>query len=133
MPRLVKGGKWAYGWVLVGPQGELAIPPSAWQEYAFCEGQEALFIAGSRRSGGFSLSTPALWGERAALLGRGSLRLLGRAVLGAGRVCVPAAVGVCVGQRLLAVRGSCTGLGFVARGPIHEEALRHPQLELFES
>jgi hypothetical protein len=131
MPQLVKGGKWAYGWVCVSPQCEIVIPPQAWEEYTFCEGKEALFITGSRRSGGFALSTLALWGERTELPGRGAMRLLGRAELGPGRVRVPEAVGVQAGQRLLAVRGSCTGLGFVARGPIYEEALRHPELELF--
>jgi tRNA-Thr(GGU) m(6)t(6)A37 methyltransferase TsaA len=25
MPRLAKGGKWVYGWVVVGPQGEMTI------------------------------------------------------------------------------------------------------------
>jgi hypothetical protein len=27
MPRLVKGGKWVYGWVVVGPGLTLPIPP----------------------------------------------------------------------------------------------------------
>jgi hypothetical protein len=35
------------------------------------------------------------------------------------------------GDRLLTVRGSCYGLGFVARGPIYEEALQHPELACF--
>jgi len=29
MPQLVKGGKWVFGWVIVGFQGELTIPPEA--------------------------------------------------------------------------------------------------------
>jgi hypothetical protein len=29
MPRLVKGGKWTYGWALVGPEGEIVVPPKA--------------------------------------------------------------------------------------------------------
>jgi hypothetical protein len=85
MPQLVKGGKWVFGWVIVGPRGELTIPPEAWDEYQFQVGDEVTFIPGSRRSGGFSLSHP----------------------------------------RLLAVRGSGRALGFVAHGPIYEEALRN--------
>jgi len=40
-------------------------------------------------------------------------------------------VGVKPGDRLLAVRGSRYGLGFVAQGPIYEEALKHPELAVF--
>jgi hypothetical protein len=44
---------------------------------------------------------------------------------------VPEAVGMQPGGRLLAVRGSGRALGFVAQGPIYEEALKHPELEIF--
>ena len=44
---------------------------------------------------------------------------------------MPPEVGVKPGDRLLAVRGSRYGLSFVARGPIYEEALKHPELEVF--
>jgi len=27
MPQLVKGRKWVFGWVVVGQQGEVRIPP----------------------------------------------------------------------------------------------------------
>ena len=60
MPQLVKGGKWVFGWVLVGVRRELAIPPAAWDEYGFQIGDEVTFIAGSRRSGGFGLCHPRL-------------------------------------------------------------------------
>jgi hypothetical protein len=40
-------------------------------------------------------------------------------------------VDVEAGDRLLAVRGSCYGLGFVAQGPIYAEAQKHPELEVF--
>ena len=60
MPRLVKGAKWAYGWVVVGPEGKVTIPPEAWREYGFQTEDEAIFIPGSRRSGGFGISTPGL-------------------------------------------------------------------------
>jgi hypothetical protein len=35
------------------------------------------------------------------------------------------------GERLLIVRGSGWALGFLQRGPIYEEALRHPEIEVF--
>jgi hypothetical protein len=35
------------------------------------------------------------------------------------------------GDRLLVVRGSGLALGFLERGPIYEEARRHPDIETF--
>ena len=56
------------------------------------------------------------------------LRELGRSWFGDGWVALPPEVSVKPGDRLLTVRGSCYGLGFVARGPIYEEALKHTDL-----
>jgi hypothetical protein len=132
MPQLVKGGKWVFGWAVVGSQGELTIPPQAWREYGFRTGDEAVFMPGSRRSGGFGLSTPRLVAAFPEPL-RAQERVLGRARFDeGGRVTVPPEVGVKPGDRLLTVRGSGRALGFVARGPIFEEALRHPELQVFE-
>ena len=132
MPQLVRGGKWAYGWVIVGPSREVAVPPDAWREFGFRAGEDALFVTGSRRSGGFAVSTPALMAQVSERLGGATLAVLGRGRFEAdGWVRVPPEVDVRPGDRLLAVRGSRYGLGFVARGRIYEEALRHPQLEAF--
>ncbi len=129
MPQLVKGGKWVFGWVIVGRQGELAIPPEAWGEYGFQAGDEVIFIAGSRRSGGFGLSHSRLLVEVPTPL---LVRALARSRIdGAGHLVVPPEVDVNPGDRLLAVRGSGRALGFVTRGPIYDEALKHPELEPF--
>ena len=40
--------------------------------------------------------------------------------------------GINLGDRLLLVRGSHLGLGFVIRGPIIEEAKKHSELETYE-
>jgi hypothetical protein len=129
MPQLVKGGKWVFGWVIVGPSGELPVPPQAWDEYGLQAGEEATFLLGSRTSGGFGLGTPRLLAEatvrlQARVLGQSPIRKKGQVVL-------PAALGVRTGERLLAVRGSGRALGFLARGPIYDEALQHPELERF--
>jgi hypothetical protein len=55
MPQLVKGGKWVFGWVIVGSGGEITIPPEAYREYGFRAGDEVVFLQGSRRSGGFGV------------------------------------------------------------------------------
>lgn len=132
MPRLVKGAKWTYGWVVVGPGGEVTIPPQAWHEFGFQAGDEAIFTPGSRRSGGFAVSTPELMAEVGEKMAGAELRELARGRFEDGWVTVPPEVGVKPGDRLLTVRGSRYGLGFVARGPIYVEALKHPELEVFE-
>jgi hypothetical protein len=110
----------------------VTVPPEAWQEFGFHAEAEALFLPGSQRSGGFAVSTRELVAETSERLGGSKLRLLGRGRFSTGgRLVLPPEVGTESGARLLAVRGSRFGLGFVARGPIYEEALRHPELEIF--
>jgi hypothetical protein len=132
MPRLVKGGKWVFGWVVVGPEGEMPIPPEAWREYGFRVRDEAVFLPGSHRSGGFGVSTSQLMALLPELM-TAEERVLGRSrFCDGGRLTAPLEVGLRPGDRLLAVRGSGRALGFVARGPIFEEALGHPEVPVFE-
>jgi hypothetical protein len=131
MPRLVKGAKWTFGWVVIGPDREVTIPPEAWREYGYRAGDEAILTPGSRKSGGCAISTPALMAEASEKMGAAALRELARSRFGDGSVVLPPEVDVRPGDRLLAVRGSCYGLGFVARGPIYREALEHPELAVF--
>ena len=60
MTRLVKGAKETFGWVVVGADREVVIPPEAWNRYGFQAGEEAVFIPGSRKSGGFAITTQKL-------------------------------------------------------------------------
>ena len=64
-------------------------------------------------------------------MGGAGLRQLARGRFGDRRLTVPREVGVEPGEKLLAVRGSRFGLGFVVEGPVYEEALKHPELESF--
>jgi len=126
MPQLVKGGKWVFGWVVVRPGIKITIPPEAYREYGFRVGEEIVFTRGSRRSGGFGIGRadkiPPLLKKRVLAQGR-----IGRH----GRVVLPPEVKAQIGDRLLAARGSGLALGFLAQGPIYEEALKHPELEVF--
>lgn len=131
MPQLVKGGKWVFGWVVVGPEREITIPPEAWREFGFRDGDEAIFTPGSRRSGGFGVSRPGLMAEVRRKMAEAGLRELGRGQFENGRVTAPPEIGVKPGDRLLAVRGSRYGLGFVVKGPIYGEALKHTNIEVF--
>jgi hypothetical protein len=131
MPQLVKGGKWVFGWVIAGPACEVRIPPAAHTEYGFQPGEPVVFVRGSRTSSGLGIARQEkLTGSRLALTDR---------LLGEGRidkkeqVTFPPESGVQPGERLLVVRGSGLALGFVQRGPIYLEALKHPELETFVS
>ncbi len=127
MPQLVKGGKWVFGWVVVGPQREITIPPEAYHEYGFQAGDQVIFLRGSRRSGGFSV------GRADKIPDLLRKRMLDQGYMGEnGRVVAPLVAGVQPGDRLLAVRGSGLALGFLTQGPICEEATKHPELEFFE-
>jgi hypothetical protein len=130
VPRLVKGAKWTYGWVTVSRARVITIPPDAWWEFGFWQGDEALFLPGSRRSGGFAISTAALL---SGPLGRATSRILARGRFGKGQVVLPFEIDLPSSTRLLAVRGSRRGLGFVEKGPIYDEALKQThKLELFD-
>lgn len=127
MPQLVKGGKWVFGWCIVGPAGEIQIPPAAYTEYGFVTGEVVIITRGSQRSGGFGIGRQEKLANSPLLS-----RFRGRATIGAaGQVVFPAETGPQPGERLLAVRGSGLALGFVQRGPIYEEALKHPEIETF--
>ena len=153
MPQLVKGGKHAFGWSVVGARGEIVLPPDAVKEYGFRESERLVLVPGSRTSGGFGLGQPAALAESpigaglaahperfvdrakaGEIIEQGS-RLFGRAELRRGRIEVPKkaleAYGIHAGDRLLVIRGSGRALGFAVRGPIVEEAKRHPELEVF--
>jgi hypothetical protein len=132
MPRLVRGGKWVYGWVTPSLEKELAVPLQAWIDYGFETGEQAIFLRGSRCSGGFSISTPRLLAGMFGRIRVSDVRMLGHGRFGEGRsVSTPQELSLEPGVRLLAVRGSRSGLGFVAQGPIYQTALLHPELEIF--
>ena len=131
MPRLVKGGKWVFGWSAVGPGGEVRIPPDAYREYGFQPGDPLVFLRGSRSSGGCGVA-------RLARLARSPIPMTRRSfdagvMRAGGRVALPASMGLRSGDRLLAVRGSGLALGFIQRGPIYEKATAHSDLETFSA
>ena len=88
MPQMNKGGKWVFGWCVVGTNREIQIPPEAYAEYGFQSEELVIFLHGSRRSGGFSvgrleklarttspilrrsLGQGAIWGERQVIAPR---------------------------------------------------------------
>ena len=155
MPRLVKGGKYVYGWSKVGKDGRIVVPNEALAEYNFQLPCKVLLLPGSSRSDGFAVSTVLLLKNSA--LSRllddnpklaGFQLAEGEIILVAGKPCcwvtlgtdgcivVPLGslkkYGVKTGDLLLSVRGSRLGLGFCVKGPLIDEAKRHPSLILFK-
>jgi hypothetical protein len=129
MPQLAKGGKWVFGWAIVGPRREIRIPPEAYAEYGFQAGEEVVFLAGSRTSGGFAIGRPETLARSGIPL---ESRAIGRGKIGpSGIVELPPETGAQPGERLLAGRGSGFALGFIRQGRIFEEALRHDELRVF--
>jgi len=129
MPQLTKGGKWVFGWCVVGEEGAIQIPPEACAEYGFLQGDVVIFLTGSRRSGGVIVGHIEKFAEDAAMLLR---RSIGRGVIGENkRINIPPRLGIQPGERLLAVRGSGLALSFVRHGPIIEEAVLHTNIVEF--
>ncbi len=129
MPQLVKGGKWVFGWTVVGVERTITIPPAAWIEYGFRVGDKVAFLKGSKTSGGFSIG-------RMEVLTQKSTPIIDRAlaqaeIAEAGRIALPPAVDAQPGDRLLVARGSGLALGFLVKGPIIGEAINHPEIETF--
>jgi hypothetical protein len=146
MPQLVKGGKNTFGWSIVREQGDIAIPPDAYAEYGFVEGETALVMSGSRKSGGLVLSRFETFMKSSiagVLKEQGELpeeetvkigpRFYCRVQIRDMRFSLPLSTlekyGITKGAALLTVRGSNVGLTFIVKGPIIEEAKKHPELE----
>lgn len=155
MPQLARGGKYIYGWSQVSDRGRIVIPPEAMNEYGLKEHDKVILMSGSRRSGGFAVTTPRLLGGSplsAALQRFPRLRTFqmpqGRVVRVESRsfcwtsieedssITLPYETlreyEILPGDRLLTVRGSGLGLGFALRGPLVDEALTHTEIEVFE-
>jgi hypothetical protein len=96
MPQLAKGGKWVFGWVVVGPAGEVRIPPEEYPEYGFQPGIAVVFMHGSRSSGGCGLGHwERLAGSKISLM----QRQLGNGMIGDdGRIVAPPQTGFQPGE-----------------------------------
>lgn len=147
MSQLVKGGKYAYAWVNIRQTGSMTIPPEAVQDYRLEPDEIVVLIPGSKGSGGFSvvpqrnikdsplnpLKNNCDVQEDKVQVSHGKPFTVTR--LEGERVNLPMetleAFGIEKGDRLLAVRGSGMGPSFLVKGPIKEEALKHPELEEF--
>ena len=56
----MKGGKHAYGWSEVDATGSIVVPSDALLEYNFVPPCKIFLLSGSKRSGGFAVTTALL-------------------------------------------------------------------------
>jgi hypothetical protein len=154
MPRLVKGGKFVYGLSRIGPEGNIVIPPQAMKEYGYAAGDNIIVMSGSRTSGGFGLTQKRLLEKsglkalaqelpdlmnfripQAETIENQGRRFCWTVIKDSGCVNLPGSTladyGLKPGDTLAVGRGSYLSIAFIAQGPILEEALKHPELELF--
>lgn len=61
-----------------------------------------------------------------------AIKELGKSIFREGWTVLPKELEYKSGDRLLTVRGSGFALGFLAEGPIYNEAMKHPELKIFE-
>jgi hypothetical protein len=153
MPQLVKGGKNTFGWSQVGKEGRISIPPDAFAEYQFIEGENAIVMSGSKKSGGFGLTNVKLLKQSPLSSILHAHPELAECKITAGSpihfnskiycwipirnksIIIPLNTLLMYGIKredfLLTVRGSNLALGFIVKGPIIEEAKKHPELKIF--
>lgn len=157
MPQLVKGGKYVFGISRISENFQIYIPPSAIKEYRLSDEKAVILISGSKTSGGFSVcSTGKLNGSKLS----GLLKLLqfddltgnfstaekeminfnGRIICwlklysdGSFRLNRQLIEGFSLEncRKLVVVRGSGIGPGFIAKGSLFIEAAKHPELQVF--
>ena len=155
MPRLVKGGKFIFGLSQVGPKGSIVIPPQAMEEYRFHDRDYVILMSGSRRSGGFGLTTrsivekseiagiidslPEVFDYRIAeaqVVSYKTSLLCWTTIKTGGYIEVPpdtlSRYNIDVEDLLAVGRGSYLFVAFIARGPILDECRKHPELQVFE-
>jgi hypothetical protein len=154
MSRLVKGGKYVYGWTRVGFSGRIVIAPEALEDYALNDSDKLILLPGGKTSGGFGLMSlkslnnskikiltevrPELWEDRVT---EGETIEFGKnpycwVKLNNGSIVLPPTTlnkyGIQVLDKLLMIKGSGLALGFAVRGPIVQEADKHDELKIYE-
>ena len=56
MPQLNKGGKYVFGWSVIGADGTICFPSMAQSEYNLTSESEIILFTGSKITGGFCVT-----------------------------------------------------------------------------
>lgn len=60
MPQLNKGGKYVFGWSVIGRDGTIRLPPETLAEYGLLGDQNVIIFTGSKSTGGFCVTSKKL-------------------------------------------------------------------------
>ncbi|NLA11830.1 MAG: hypothetical protein GX883_06890 [Firmicutes bacterium] len=60
MPQVSKGGKYIFGYSLIGQELDIQLPPQAMREYDITLEGKVYLITGSKTSGGFNVTRKGL-------------------------------------------------------------------------
>jgi hypothetical protein len=154
MPQLVKGGKYVFGWSLIRINRDIIIPDEAYLEYGFKNDEKGILMSGSKKSGGFGLSSKRLLANSPIgkmlmkypefinyKINEGQIKKINNKIFSwvsikkERTINLPErlldAFKIKINQKLLVVRGSGLALGFVTIGPIYEEAKKHSEILIF--
>jgi hypothetical protein len=55
LPQITKGGKYIFGWSIVGPDGFIPIPKEAVEEYEIHENEKVIIVSGSKATEGLAV------------------------------------------------------------------------------
>jgi hypothetical protein len=144
-----------FGWTKIKTDGTLRIPDKAFEEYGFKADESLIMMSGSKRSGGFGLTSLRLLKGSAIEEAVKNIVQLHDFSIPPGKVMrtgnrsftwLEKPEGRCINlpehtikefsleikNKILVARGSGLALGFVTRGPIYSEALTHPELKIFK-
>ena len=155
MPQLVKGGKHVFGWSKVSDTGEIKISKEVMEEYNLQPSNKVYIISGSKTSGGFSIvKNEVLRKSKLSLVIKENPKLddftlkpgepikfqnrfiCWTEILEQDSIQLPIETlhvyGIKPHDNVLSVRGSGLGVGFIVRGPILQEAKKHPELKEYE-
>lgn len=155
MPQIAKGGKYLFGWSKVGVKGKIKIPPEAYEEYNLKLDKFAILFSGSKTSGGFGLSSQRILKNsvmkeileqnislttykisEGELIKYKNKQYCWVKIREDKSIILPKrtlkAYKINCNDLLLSGRGSYLAIGFIAKGPIFNEAKNHPEIKFFE-
>lgn len=160
MPQLVKGGKYIFGWTVIGKNFNVRIPDETYEEYKLDKTDKLILMSGSNASGTLIVNTPdsilhSKFGDRilqavrynreqdAFNINKLEIVMLGKRLLSWTSLdkekCFQLSdtliekMKFYKGQRLLVGRGSGVGPAFLSKGKIYQEALKHNNIKEFIS
>ena len=156
MPQLNKGGKYVFGWSVIGAEGTIHFPTMALSEYNLTCEPEIIIFTGSKITGGFCVTNqrmlsssklkhiiddlPGLTGEHSSDAGQ-FISYKGRSyawlpLSKEGTIQLPKQtlkfLNLKAGDRLMSIRSSDIAFTMGAKGPLIEKGMNYPgQIEVF--